>query len=263
MRRSSWPARRTTTTWSSTRRARSSRRPRSSTASSTPSACATPAAASQSRVRSPNDGRLKRALGVLYAAAPARYQIPEDTLSRDERAGTGRAQNEPVSVGILQSGLELPVEERTGRLVEVAIDAAGGRLQTYTYEVPRGLADVRPGEAVLVEFGKHQALGVVLGWAEARPDTVKPLLERVRSDGPLLPPLTLELAGWISSHFLAPPSAVVRSMLPPRMLERLELVARAASDRRSSWARSMPPGSRASRARFWPVRPWPRLWPAW
>ena len=130
-----------------------------------------------------------------------------------------------MSVGILQSGLELPVEERTGRLVEVAIDAAGGRLQTYTYEMPRGLADVRPGEAVLVEFGKRQALGVVLGWAEARPDTVKPLLERVRSDGPLLPPLTLELAGWISSHFLAPPSAVVRSMLPPRMLERLELVA--------------------------------------
>src|SRR5438105_13150655 len=98
-------------------------------------------------------------------------------MGRDERAGTGRAQNEPVSVGILQSGLELPVEERTGRLVEVAIDAAGGRLQTYTYEVPRGLADVAPGEAVLSAFGKRQAPGVLLCWADARPDPVKPSVE--------------------------------------------------------------------------------------
>ena len=54
---------------------------------------------------------------------------------------------------------------------------------------------------------------------------VKPILERVRADGPLLPPLSLELARWIADHYLAPAAFVLRAMLPPGMLERLELVA--------------------------------------
>jgi primosomal protein N' (replication factor Y) len=118
----------------------------------------------------------------------------------------------------------------TTRLVEVAIDAAGGAgSRTYTYSVPAALEDLRPGEAVLVEFGRRQALGVVLGEAPAgsiAPGvTPKPVLERVRADGPLLPDLALRLARWIAGHYLAPASLVIRAMLPPGLLERLELVA--------------------------------------
>ena len=113
------------------------------------------------------------------------------------------------------------------RLVEVAIDAAGaGGARPYTYAVPGRLADLEDGEAVLVEFGRRQALGVVLGLAGAAPGgDVKPIVDRVRADGPLLPPLTLRLARWIAAHYLAPPALVIRSMLPPGLLERLELVA--------------------------------------
>src|SRR4029077_13937325 len=39
---------------------------------------------------------------------------------------------------------------------------------------------------------------------------------------PLLPPLTLALARWIAAHYLAPPAVVIRAMLPPGLLERLE-----------------------------------------
>jgi primosomal protein N' (replication factor Y) (superfamily II helicase) len=120
------------------------------------------------------------------------------------------------------SGLPAP------RLVEVAVDAAGAAgARTYTYLVPDSLADLEPGEAVLVEFGRRQALGVVLGEMAAAPAGVlpKPLVERVRADGPLLPPLGLALARWIAAHYLAPPALVLRAMLPPGMLERLELVA--------------------------------------
>jgi primosomal protein N' (replication factor Y) len=112
------------------------------------------------------------------------------------------------------------------RLVEVAVDAAGaGGSQPFTYAVPGALGDLKDGEAVLVEFGRRQALGVVLGPALDAPATVKPVVERVRADGPLLPPLTLALARWIAEHYLAPPALVIRSMLPPGLLERLELVA--------------------------------------
>lgn len=114
------------------------------------------------------------------------------------------------------------------RLVEVAIDAAGASgARTYTYAVPARLADLEPGEAVLVEYGRRQALGVIMGEAigPAAGVKIKPILERVRADGPLLPALSLELARWIATHYLAPAAFVLRAMLPPGMLERLELVA--------------------------------------
>ncbi|MCU0484047.1 MAG: primosomal protein N', partial [Chloroflexi bacterium] len=116
--------------------------------------------------------------------------------------------------------------------MEVAIEAAGsagGR--TWTYAVPEALTDVVAGEAVLVDWGRRRALGVILGEAEPPAGVAaRPLAARVRSDGPLLPPLALALARAIADRYLAPPSAVLRAMLPPEMLERLELVATALGD---------------------------------
>jgi primosomal protein N' (replication factor Y) len=111
--------------------------------------------------------------------------------------------------------------------VEVAVDAPGAS-RTYDYLVPERLAPIEAGEAVLVEFGRsRQALGVVLGpyTIAAGGLALKPILARVHADGPLVPVLTLEFARWISAEYLAPPAATLRSMLPPGMLERLELVA--------------------------------------
>ncbi len=120
-----------------------------------------------------------------------------------------------------------------GRAVEIAVDAPGAN-RTYTYVLPDRLADVAAGEAVLVEYGRaRQALGIVMGPAAEVPGAgeemagpeLKPVLARVRADGPLLPELSLRFARWIWLEYLAPPAAVLRSMLPPGMLERLELVA--------------------------------------
>ncbi len=115
----------------------------------------------------------------------------------------------------------------TTRAVEVAVDAAGrGGDRTYTYLVPDALADLVVGEAVLVEFGRRQALGIVLAESAGLGGlAAKPIVDRVRTDGPLLPPLTLALARWVAEHYLAPPALVLRAMLPPGLLERLELVA--------------------------------------
>ncbi len=103
---------------------------------------------------------------------------------------------------------------------------AGDR--TWTYAVPEPLSDVVAGEAVLVEWGRRRALGIVLGDANAPEGvTPRPLVARVRADGPLLPPLSLALARWIADHYLAPAAMVIRAMLPPGLLERLDLVATA------------------------------------
>jgi primosomal protein N' (replication factor Y) len=133
----------------------------------------------------------------------------------------------------LDGGVGVEAETGAGRRrgagarpVEVAVDAPGAS-RTYTYLLPERLADVAAGEAVLVEFGRgRQALGVVLGPAVGElVGEAKPVLARVRADGPLLPALSLAFAKWISDEYLAPPAAVLRSMLPPGMLEHLDLVA--------------------------------------
>ena len=114
-----------------------------------------------------------------------------------------------------------------GRHVEVAVDAAGvAGSRTWTYLVPDSLADVVAGEAILVEWGRRRAVGIVLGDAPLQDGMVaRPLGARVRADGPLLPPLALALAREIATHYLAPPALAVRAMLPPGLLEKLELVA--------------------------------------
>ncbi|HEX5827386.1 MAG TPA: primosomal protein N' [Candidatus Limnocylindrales bacterium] len=133
--------------------------------------------------------------------------------------------------------LELPADDpgSDAPLVEVAVDAPGGPgPRTYTYLVPSELGTLEPGEAVLVPFGKggRQAIGVVLRDAErgaasgmVADTALRPVAARIRSDGPLLPPLSLALAERIGERYLAPLATVIRAMLPPGMLERLELVA--------------------------------------
>jgi primosomal protein N' (replication factor Y) len=118
------------------------------------------------------------------------------------------------------------------RLVSVAVDAAGAAGQRpFTYAVPETLRDLEIGEAVLVEFGRRQALGIVLGAAgPVEGVEPKPIVERIRADGPLLPPLSMRLAAWISDHYLAPPAVTLRAMLPPGLLERFELVAERTPD---------------------------------
>lgn len=133
--------------------------------------------------------------------------------------------------------------------VEVAVDAPGAS-RTYTYLLPGRLADIEAGEAVLVEFGRgRQALGVVLGPAAGElAGEAKPILARVRADGPLLPALSLAFARWISEEYLAPPAAVLRSMLPPGMLERLDLVAERLPPLAGETAGETPGGAAADRA---------------
>ena len=134
------------------------------------------------------------------------------------------------------------------RLVEVAVDApAGPGPRTYTYLVPADVDDLEPGEAVLVPFGRggRQAIGIVVGpGTTPAAGELRPIAARVRSDGPLLPALSLAFAARIADRYLAPLATVIRAMLPPGMLERLELVAEVTPDgeaRLTSASPDLPP----------------------
>jgi len=70
------------------------------------------------------------------------------------------------------------------------------------------------GVRVLVPFGPRRVIGLVTGIATALPETMKDVVE-VLDEVPLAPPPLLDLATWMSEHYLAPPGECHRLVLPP------------------------------------------------
>ena len=98
------------------------------------------------------------------------------------------------------------------RAVEVALPLP---LQcTFTYRLPEGAPLPARGVRVLVPFGPRRVIGLVTGIATTLPETMKDVVE-VLDEVPLAPPPLLDLATWMSEHYLAPPGECHRLVLPP------------------------------------------------
>ena len=97
---------------------------------------------------------------------------------------------------------------------EVAVNAAAPLRQTFTYRIPDGLP-IEPGQAVYVPFGSRTLQGIVV----ERTDSASVAQTRDIADiidvRPLLSPTHLQLARWLSEHYLAPLFDCISLMLPP------------------------------------------------
>jgi primosomal protein N' (replication factor Y) len=101
------------------------------------------------------------------------------------------------------------------RAVEVALPLP---LQsTFTYRVPDRLDMPPRGVRVLVPFGPRRVIGLVTGVATGTPTATADLKDvfEVLDEVPLAPPALLDLAVWMSEHYLAPPGECYRLVLPP------------------------------------------------
>ncbi len=96
---------------------------------------------------------------------------------------------------------------------EVAVDSPGSR-STFCYAIPSKL-NIGVGQAVWVPFGARVIQGIVVELSE-RPsvEATKEILETV-TNYPLLSPMQIELAQWISEHYLSPLFDAIALMLPP------------------------------------------------
>ena len=114
------------------------------------------------------------------------------------------------------------------RTLRVAVDlpgAAGERLYDY---LPLGDAHrLVVGDGVVVPFGGRRAVGVVVGVDGIAPPgvTLKGIEARL-GDTPLLGPLAWQLAIDVASRWAAPIAATIRSLLPPGLLDTVELSVR-------------------------------------
>ncbi|MGB0768487.1 MAG: replication restart helicase PriA [Phycisphaeraceae bacterium] len=114
---------------------------------------------------------------------------------------------------------EQPVASE-GPYADVAIERGIDRSPTgLTYRVPAGLADLSPGERVVVPLGRggKRATGYVIRVHEDEPGydpkKIKAIVERA-SGGVSLPGELVELARWVANYYVCPLGMVFGAMLP-------------------------------------------------
>jgi primosomal protein N' (replication factor Y) len=97
----------------------------------------------------------------------------------------------------------------------------------FSYRVPEPLPVPERGVRVLVPFGARRVVGLVTGPGQASARELKDVIEVV-DEAPLLQPPLLDLAEWVSEHYLAPPGECYRLLLPPAGIAASRAVARLA-----------------------------------
>jgi len=96
---------------------------------------------------------------------------------------------------------------------EVAVNSPGSR-STFCYAIPPGL-NISAGQAVWVPFGSRVIQGIVLRLSDEPSVEETKEIAGIVADFPLLSPMQIQLAQWISEHYFAPPFDALALMLPP------------------------------------------------
>ena len=98
--------------------------------------------------------------------------------------------------------------------VEVAVDAPVGPGRTFSYSVPEHLS-LEPGQMVWVPFGRRILQGVVMELAgHPQVEATRDVLQAVEPS-PVLGPVHLRLALWLSRYYMCSLFNAVGIMLPP------------------------------------------------
>ncbi|MDD5095283.1 MAG: primosomal protein N' [Dehalococcoidia bacterium] len=100
------------------------------------------------------------------------------------------------------------------KYAQIAVNAPTAWPRSFTYAIPSNF-HVFIGSAVWVPFGKRLLQGIVLNLTDQSPvEETKPIAEVIDSH-PFLSEAQVELAGWISRHYLSPLFESAALMLPP------------------------------------------------
>ena len=99
---------------------------------------------------------------------------------------------------------------------ELVINIEAPLRGSFHYFIPSDLRDILAvGHLVEVEFGRRLAQGIVISFDDQAPvEETKPIIGII-DEMPVLRPWQIELAIWLSDHYLAPLNSCLRLMLPP------------------------------------------------
>jgi primosomal protein N' (replication factor Y) len=118
-------------------------------------------------------------------------------------------------------------------VAQVAVEARVGSLSgLFDYAVPDDLTGVvQVGHRVRVPFGKRSVTGFIYALQPRAPVLELRPIQALIDEEPVLPPLLLELAGFVASHYVVPLDEVIRAIVPPRVRA---IVTRSVKRRRQS-----------------------------
>ncbi|NLG50157.1 MAG: primosomal protein N' [Chloroflexi bacterium] len=103
--------------------------------------------------------------------------------------------------------------------------------RAFHYNVPDALRpQVAAGQLVWVPFGRRYLQGIIVRLDDCSPVEETRDLDAIVDPQPVLSPLQIELAHWISEYYLAPIHQVILSMLPPGVTQKVEVVLRPVDD---------------------------------
>src|SRR2546430_1450154 len=104
-------------------------------------------------------------------------------------------------------------------VAQVAVEArVGSASGLFDYAVPDDLTGViEVGHRVLVPFGKRTVTGFVYALATAPAVLELKPIEALVDAEPVLPPVLIELAGFVARHYVVPLDEVIRAVVPPRV----------------------------------------------
>ena len=100
------------------------------------------------------------------------------------------------------------------KYAEVAVDAPVTHTRTFSYSIPSHLS-VEPGQLVWVPFGRRVAQGMVVQLADTPQVEVTRDIWQPVEPSPLVSPVHMDLAGWISDYYLSSLFAAITLFLPP------------------------------------------------
>ncbi|MBI1879786.1 MAG: hypothetical protein HYR94_16445, partial [Chloroflexi bacterium] len=101
---------------------------------------------------------------------------------------------------------------------------------TFHYQVPAHLAgQIQPGQLVAVPFRTEQLPAVVVSLSETSPVNQTKPIAAILDPEPVLTPMQIGLAHWLSYQTLAPLALCVRYFLPPGSARKSEFVLKPAS----------------------------------
>ncbi|GAH97062.1 unnamed protein product, partial [marine sediment metagenome] len=99
------------------------------------------------------------------------------------------------------------------RYAELAVNSPGSH-STFCYAIPPQL-DIDVGQAVWVPFGSRVIQGIVVELSDQPSVEVTKEIAETITNYPLLSPRQIELARWVSQHYLSPLFNSIALMLPP------------------------------------------------
>jgi len=112
-----------------------------------------------------------------------------------------------------------PADPGLRSVAHVAVEARVGSVSgLFDYAVPDDLTGViEVGHRVRVPFGKRTVTGFVYALDTAPAVLELKPIEALVDAEPVLPPVLIELAGFVAAHYAVPLDEVIRAIVPPRV----------------------------------------------